>query len=445
MLKKNFFGTDGIRGSVTDGEISSEFVLKLGVTSGVVLKNYFSEPNVIIGKDTRSSGDMLECAIISGLVKTGVNVVCAGRISTPAVAFFTKSLRFSLGIVISASHNSFHDNGFKFFDSDGNKLSDFFENEIEKVFNSNISYIKQIKIGKKRNLVDANGRYVEFCKSSFPTNLNLKNFKIVLDSANGAACGLLGLVYRELGSNVIEFANIPNGENINDGVGSMYPQTLSKLVLKNKADFGVALDGDGDRFIMSDKEGRIFNGDELLYAITKEKISKLGVSKVNGVVGTLMSNLGLEKSLLNLGLEFRRSKVGDKFISEMLRETGWFLGGESSGHILCLDTHTTGDGIINSLQVFSAIINSGLDLDKLISDLVLIPQVLVNVPIEGKKDWKNNVKFIKAQENVAADLGGKGRLLVRSSGTEPLLRIMVEAETENEAKNQANYLSSMLE
>ena len=225
----------------------------------------------------------------------------------------------------------------------------------------------------------------------------------------------------------------------------MYPQTLSKLVLKNKADFGVALDGDGDRFIMSDKEGRVFNGDELLYAITKEKISKLGVSKVNGVVGTLMTNLGLEKSLLNLGLEFRRSKVGDKFISEMLRETGWFLGGESSGHILCLDTHTTGDGIINSLQVFSAIINSGLDLDKLISDLVLIPQVLVNVPIEGKKDWKNNVKFIKAQENVAADLGGKGRLLVRSSGTEPLLRFMVEAETENEAKNQANYLSSMLE
>ena len=442
---KDIFGTDGIRGPVGPGGINTDLVLKVGLAFGKMLGERYSHPGVLVGKDTRVSSDALEASLIAGLLSAGVDVSCAGILPTPGIAYLTKSMHFSAGIIVSASHNHFSDNGLKFFDDSGNKLSEIFEKKVIKHLGSSSNLATKGIYGKQTSLTDATGRYVEFCKASSPDGFSLSGMKIILDAANGAAFKSLGLVFSELGANIIEIASCPNGININDGVGCVHPTNLSEAVLQHTADLGLSLDGDGDRLIISDRYGRIFNGDELLYVIAKSKVQKKGVGEIRGVVGTLMSNLGLEKAIISIGLEFRRSKVGDRYIAELLRETGWRIGGESSGHIIYLDAHSTGDGIISAIQVLSAILDSGIELDGLLQDFEKIPQVLINVPIARSNNWRDNSTFLAAQQMVANELGDNGRLLVRPSGTEPLLRIMVEAQTEIDAKEKADFLAKTLD
>ncbi len=437
------FGTDGIRGNVSESAISPEFALKLGIATGIALADKKKATEVIIGRDTRSSGDMLVSALASGLNQAGLNVRNAGIIPSPAVAFLTKSIGATAGIVVSASHNKFHDNGFKFFDSSGKKISETMEKQIQDNLNS-FCPIDPLNLGTQENCEDATARYIEFCKSCFPRDLSLKGKKIVLDSANGAASFCAGKILRELGSEVVEIGNEPNGKNINDSVGTLFTQKLVDSVLNVSADYGIALDGDGDRLKLVDHLGRVFDGDELLYAITKIRVRTQGASSVQGVVGTPMSNLGLERAINKFGLEFRRAKVGDRYILQMLEENGWFLGGETSGHILVLNMHTTGDGIISALQVLEAVITIGDDLANFIDDLQLLPQLLKNVPLIPEKNWPINDKFKKAQRQVTDRLGREGRILVRASGTEPLIRVMAEASTEKLAQECVDYLISNL-
>ena len=412
---------------------------------GKVFKTFSDKPVVIVGRDTRISGQMFESSIQAGLIYAGVDVIIAGCIPTPAVAYLTKSMRLTAGVVISASHNSSHDNGIKFFDEKGNKLPDEIEKQIESFFNNFDFSYKSYILGKVNHLNDALGRYVEFCKGTFPNHLSLSGFHIVVDAAHGSSGKSIESVLVELGAKVTSIANSPNGTNINENVGTTFPQNISVAVTKFSGDFGIALDGDGDRFLIVDKKGRIFQGDELLYSIAKDRVRADGASRVQGVVGTLMSNFGLEKCIQNIGLEFRRSRVGDRFIAEMLRETGWKLGGESSGHILCLDLHSTGDGIINSLQVLAALLNSDVSLSQWTSELELMPQYLLNIPIDKFPNWYESENFLKAKRSVIQQLGNQGRLLVRPSGTEPLLRIMVESYDEKVSKTLANELSLSLE
>lgn len=431
MSERRYFGTDGIRGEVGGPTINAAFVLRLGYAAGLVLAKAHtsaSRPTVVIGKDTRISGYMLESALEAGLSAAGVDVLLVGPIPTPAVAYLTRTLRLTAGIVISASHNPYQDNGIKFFSSQGMKLPDELELQIEHAIDLPVNCVASDKLGRARRLEDSAGRYIEFCKSTFPNELDLVGLKLVVDAAHGAAYHIAPHVFRELGAEVYQIGCEPNGFNINDGVGAMYPEHLLKVVQDRGADIGIALDGDADRLQMVGSDGRLYNGDELLYMIVRDRML---TQEVKGVVGTLMTNLGLENRLKELGVELIRADVGDRYVLEKLLEKGWLYGGESSGHLLCLDYHSTGDGIIAALQILTAMRHHGSLLRELVADLQMYPQKMVNVTWEKGRDWTECQALVGAKEQLEKDLGEKGRVLIRPSGTEPMLRLMVEAETQS--------------
>lgn len=443
MSTRKYFGTDGIRGTVGGPTINAEFALRLGYAAGRVLARHQSErsrPTVVIGKDTRLSGYMLESALEAGLSAAGVDVLLAGPVPTPAVAYLARTLRLAAGIVISASHNPYQDNGIKFFSGNGMKLPDEVEAEIETIIDAPLDCVDSEHLGRARRIDDAAGRYIEFCKSTFPNELALSGLKMVVDAANGAAYHIAPHVFRELGAEVFAVGCQPDGFNINEGVGAMHPEHLVEQVRAHGAHLGIALDGDADRLQMADADGRLYNGDELLYVIVRDRM----LSKpVQGVVGTLMTNFGLEKRLQALGIPFERAKVGDRYVLEMLLQKGWLFGGESSGHLLCLDQHTTGDGIIAALQVLQAMARSGASLAERVGDLRMYPQKMVNVPLEPGLDWQNHAGLQAAQREVEAMLNGRGRVLIRASGTEPKLRLMVEAEELRLAEQGVEQLASV--
>ncbi|HEY4374308.1 MAG TPA: phosphoglucosamine mutase [Burkholderiales bacterium] len=431
-MSRTYFGTDGVRGKVGESPITPDFVLRLGYAAGRVLVQNAGargakgeHPAVLIGKDTRVSGYMLEAALESGFAAAGVDVMLVGPMPTPAVAYLTRAVRAQAGVVISASHNPFADNGIKFFSAGGLKLADAVEQAIEEELERPMGCADSVNLGKARRLNDAAGRYIEFCKSTFPNDLDLRGMKIVVDCAHGAAYQIAPMVFHELGADVTAIGAAPNGRNINDGFGATHPQALIDAVKKQGADLGVALDGDADRLLMVDADGRAYDGDELLYLIVKERRSR---GRVAGVAGTLMTNLAFEQAMGRLGIAFGRAKVGDRYVLEMLGEKGWLFGGENSGHILCLDCHTTGDGIISALQVLSALRNSERSLKEAGSELVLYPQVLKNVRLADRNGWQSNKKLSAAIEGAEGRLNGRGRVLLRPSGTEPVLRVMVEGE-----------------
>lgn len=436
-----YFGTDGVRGRVGTAPITPDFVMRLGYAAGKVLtKSWASstKPTVLIGKDTRISGYMLEAALEAGFAAAGVDVMLAGPMPTPAVAYLTRALRLSSGVVISASHNPYHDNGIKFFSASGNKLADAVEAEIEAELAQPMACVSSEKLGKARRLDDAQGRYIEFCKSTFPNDLDLHGMRIVVDCAHGAAYNIAPHVFHELGAEVITIGNHPNGLNINEGVGATAPQELSRQVIANAAHIGIALDGDADRLVMVDATGRIYNGDELLFVMVKDR---LATGAVPGAVGTLMTNMALEVAFRNMGIGFERAKVGDRYVLEALQERGWLLGGEGSGHLLCLDKHTTGDGIVSALQVMSALKRAGLGLAEMTSEIQLYPQVLINVKIPAGFDWKTNAGMQAEKDAVEKALGDSGRVLIRPSGTEPLIRVMVEAQQADVAERMARRIA----
>ncbi len=441
-MSRKYFGTDGIRGLVGQDPITPEFVLRIGYAAGQVLaannQAVGGRPTVLIGKDTRVSGYMLEAALEAGFAAAGVDVLLSGPLPTPGVAYLTRALRLSAGVVISASHNPFADNGIKFFSGDGNKLPDAVEARIEAMLDMPVACVGSRDLGRARRINDAAGRYIEFCKSSFPNRLDLKGMRIVVDCANGAAYHTAPNVFHELGADVIEFACEPNGFNINADVGAVRPQALQREVREQRADLGIALDGDADRLVIVDPSGRIFNGDELLYAITTERLAR---GPVAGIVGTLMSNLALEQAMLARNVQFERAKVGDRYVLETLQQKGWLLGGETSGHLLCLDCHSTGDGTISALQVLSAMRAQERTLAELCADLTLFPQTLVNVRIEPGFDWERYPRLQSTLSEARAALGGEGRILIRPSGTEPLLRVMVEAANRSSAEQWATRLA----
>jgi phosphoglucosamine mutase len=443
-MTRKYFGTDGVRGRVGEAPITPDFVMKLGYAAGKVLTQTEVEgtkPVVLIGKDTRISGYMLEAALEAGFAAAGVDVMLAGPVPTPAIAYLTRALRLSAGVVISASHNPFDDNGIKFFSASGNKLPDSVEAAIEAALEAPMTCVPSERLGKAKRLFDAQGRYIEFCKSTFPNELDLRGLKIVVDCAHGAAYHIAPDVFHELGAEVVSIGNKPDGFNINAGVGATSPQTLSLAVTEHNAHLGIALDGDADRLLMVDATGRIYNGDELLYVIVKDR---LVTANVGGVVGTLMTNLALEVAFRKMDIEFARAKVGDRYVLEVLQERGWLLGGEGSGHLLVLDKHTTGDGIVSALQVLTALKRSGKTLAEATADLVLFPQCLINVRVETGFDWQKNAAVCAEKEVVEAELGDKGRVLIRASGTEPLLRVMVEAADVNKANSMARRIADKL-
>ncbi len=429
MSQRKYFGTDGIRGVVGGATINPYFALKLGFAAGQVLARHHTQgrgrPTVIIGKDTRISGYMLESALEAGLSAAGVDVLLAGPVPTPAVAYLTRALRLAAGIVISASHNPYHDNGIKFFSARGMKLPDAIELEIEAELDGAPGCVSSESLGRARRVDDAAGRYIEFCKSTFPNELDLSGFRLVVDAAHGAAYHIAPHVFRELGAEVVEIGCQPDGFNINDGVGALHPENLARTVREERADLGIALDGDADRLQMVDARGRVYNGDELLYVLVKGRLAK---GPVHGVVGTLMTNLGFEKRMQALGVGFARANVGDRYVLELMQQKGWLFGGESSGHIISLDCHTTGDGIIAALQVLTTLRQSGLDLPSQVADLLMYPQNMVNVTLDPGIDWQTHEGLAAARAKVEAKLGDRGRVLIRASGTEPKLRLMVEAE-----------------
>lgn len=443
-MSRRYFGTDGIRGTVGTEPISPDFVMRLGYAAGRVLAGSpgGGRPSVLIGKDTRISGYMLEAALEAGFAAAGVDVLLLGPIPTPAVAYLTRALRQSAGVVLSASHNPYHDNGIKFFSGDGNKLPDEVEARIEAAVDQPMGCVKSEMLGKARRIDDACGRYIEFCKSTFPASLDLKGLRIVVDCAHGAAYHTAPHVFHELGAEVIPVAVAPNGMNINDGVGATHPDALRAKVLEHRADIGLALDGDADRLLVVDNAGRIYNGDELLYVIVKERLSR--DRPVAGAVGTLMSNLALELALERLGVGFVRARVGDRYVLETLLQKGWLYGGESSGHLLCLDCHSTGDGTISALQVLTALRRTGRTLDRLTDELRLFPQRLINVPVPKGFDWTRHSGMQREKQRVESELGAHGRVLIRASGTEPLLRVMVEARDAEMADRHAKALADAL-
>ena len=437
-MGRKYFGTDGIRGRVGDAPIVPQFVMRLGYAAGRVLtQGGGGRPTVLIGKDTRISGYMLEEALEAGFAAAGVDVLLSGPIPTPAVAYLTRALRLSAGVVISASHNPFDDNGIKFFSGDGNKLPDAVEERIESELEEPMGCVRSEQLGRARRMEDAAGRYIEFCKSSFPFALDLRGLKMVVDCAHGAAYHTAPHVFHELGADVITIGDKPNGLNINEEVGATHPEALAAAVREHKADVGVALDGDADRIVLVDGDGRVYNGDELLYVIVADRLRDRIVA---GAVGTLMSNLALEQSLAQLGVRFLRAKVGDRYVLETLHQRGWLYGGESSGHLLCLDCHTTGDGTISALQVLCAMRRSGKTLSELTASLRLFPQKLINVRIAKGFDWENHGALKLARAEVETQLGSDGRILIRPSGTEPLLRVMVEARDDDLADRAARRL-----
>jgi phosphoglucosamine mutase len=438
-MSRNYFGTDGIRGTVGEPPITPDFVLRLGHAVGRVLKRTEERPTVLIGKDTRISGYMLESALESGLNSAGVDVVLLGPLPTPGVAYLTKAQRANLGVVISASHNAFPDNGIKFFSAQGTKLPDQWEQEVEAALDEKPQWADSASLGKARRLDDAAGRYIEFCKSSFSQDLTLKGMKIAVDSAHGAAYHIAPKVFHELGAEVFCIGCSPDGLNINDKVGATHPEALVAAVRANQADFGIALDGDADRLQMVDAQGRLFNGDELLYLMVMDRIA--AGQRVPGAVGTLMTNMAVELALKAQDVEFVRAKVGDRYVLEELEKHGWLLGGEGSGHLLCLDKHTTGDGLISALQVLKACARSGKTLAQLLDKVTLFPQTLINVRLQPGQDWKKNARLASECERVEKELDGTGRVLIRASGTEPLLRVMVEASDAQVAQRSAERLA----
>lgn len=440
-MTKKYFGTDGIRGKVGSSAVNPEFVLKLGWAVGRVLVNG-KRKKVIIGKDTRISGYMLESALEAGLSAAGVDVCLLGPMPTPAIAYLTRTLGASAGIVISASHNGFDDNGIKFFSSDGFKLPDSVELAIEQKMEEPMKTVSSRDLGKATRVHDAPGRYIEFCKSSIPPSVKLNGLKIVLDCANGADYHIAPSVFHELGAEVIILSDKPNGFNINERCGSTYPELLQEQVKKHAADLGIAVDGDGDRVILVDHTGEITDGDEILYIIAKDRLLR-GHLK-GGVVGTVMSNLGLEQAMETLGVEFVRAQVGDRYVMEALIDKGWKLGAEPSGHIVCLDKITTGDGIIAALQVLQAMLNSGRSLYDLKKGMQKYPQVIVNVPVQNAKQIIEHPDVKKTLSELENNLDNQGRILLRPSGTEPIIRIMAEGKNFATIENCANTLAELI-
>ena len=438
-MTQKYFGTDGIRGTVGQAPITPDFVLRLAHAVGRVLKRKESRPTVLIGKDTRISGYMLESALESGFNSAGVDVVLLGPLPTPGVAYLTRAQRASLGVVISASHNAYADNGIKFFSAQGTKLGDSWELAVEAALAEEPVWAESAALGKARRLDDAAGRYIEFCKSTFASDLTLKGLKIVVDGANGAAYQIAPKVFHELGAEVIAIGCAPDGMNINHNVGATHPEALIEAVKLHKADYGVALDGDADRLQLVDAAGRLFNGDEVLFLMVSERLDR-GES-VPGTVGTLMTNMAVEVALKKKGVEFVRARVGDRYVLEELEKRGWLLGGEGSGHLLALDKHTTGDGLISALQVLQACVRSGRTLAQLLADVVLFPQTLVNIRLRPGQDWKASPGLDAQTSSAEAELGETGRVLIRASGTEPLLRVMVEASDADQARVLAERIA----
>jgi phosphoglucosamine mutase len=444
---RKYFGTDGIRGRVGEPPITPELVMHLGYAAGKVLASGVDLPPgdhaaVLIGKDTRISGYMLESALQAGLSAAGVDIYLAGPMPTPAVAYLTRALRLQAGIVISASHNAFEDNGIKFFSADGNKLPDAVEHAIEARLDSPIETMPSARLGKARRLSDAAGRYIEFCKSTFPNDLDLRGLKVVVDCAHGATYHIAGHVFHELGADVVLIGSQPDGLNINHASGAVYPQALVSAISAHGAQLGIAFDGDGDRLVMVDDRGRIYDGDELLYVIAsfRQRNDQLK----GGVVGTLMTNFGMEQALAGLGIDFDRAAVGDRYVLERLRQRGWQLGGENSGHIICLDRHTTGDGIVSALQVLHAMRAEERTLAELAQGVTLYPQVLVNVRVSRGFDFRGNETVRAALSETEGSLQGRGRVLLRASGTEPVIRVMVEGDRRETIENLAESLAQVI-
>jgi len=447
-MTKKYFGTDGIRGRVGDALITPEFVMRLGYAAGRVLTSLDSNlakgahPAVLIGKDTRISGYMLEAALEAGLSAAGVDVLLTGPMPTPAVAYLTRALRAQAGIVISASHNPYYDNGIKFFSSLGTKLPDDVEHAIEAALEQPMQVMESDKLGKARRIDDAAGRYVEFCKSTFPNQLDLRGLKIVLDCAHGATYHVAPPVFHELGAEIISIGNKPDGLNINEQVGSTHPQALQKAVVEHGADLGIAFDGDGDRVMMVAADGQLLDGDQLLYIIAASR--QQGGALEGGVVGTLMTNLALEHKLAAMNIPFARAKVGDRYVLELLNQNNWQLGGENSGHILTLDKHSSGDGIIAALQVLHAVIQSGKTLSQLRAELTLYPQVLINVKTARKIDLATHAEIQASVQAAEHELADSGRVLLRASGTEPKIRVMVEGENQQLVQALAERIAQVV-
>jgi len=441
-MTRRYFGTDGIRGTVGQAPITPDFVMRLAHAVGRVLRQTDQHPVVLIGKDTRISGYMLESALESGFNSAGVDVVLLGPVPTPALAYLTRAQRASLGVVISASHNPYDDNGIKFFSAKGAKLSDEWESKVEALVDEPPVWVSSADLGKAKRLDDAAGRYIEFCKSTFSNDFTLKGMKIVVDAANGAAYQIAPKVFHELGADVIAIGCSPDGLNINKGVGATHPEALVAAVQQHGANYGIALDGDADRLQVVDNTGRLYNGDELLYLMVSDRIARDEV--VPGVVGTLMTNMAVELALKRKGIEFIRSKVGDRYVLEALLEKSWLLGGEGSGHLLALDKHTTGDGLISALQVLQACVATGQTMSQLLAEVTLFPQVLINVRIAKDQNWKDSPQLAAVTQAVETELGDSGRILIRASGTEPLVRVMVEAKDLAMAKRCAEKLAATL-
>lgn len=449
-MSRKLFGTDGIRGTVGQHPITPDVVLRLGHAVGRVLKAREPNPVVLIGKDTRISGYMLESALESGLNSAGVSVVLLGPVPTPAVAYLTRAQRASLGAVISASHNAYPDNGIKFFSATGAKLPDEWELAVEAMMAEAPQWVDSAHLGRARRLDDAAGRYIEFCKSTFSSHLSLRGMRIVVDAANGAAYQIAPKVFHELGAEVISIGCAPDGLNINDGVGATHPEALARTVLEQGADYGIALDGDADRLQMVDATGRLFNGDELLYLLAADRLAHREAKgqargpELAGVVGTLMTNMAVELGIQRLGYEFVRANVGDRYVLEELHRRGWILGGEGSGHLLMLERHSTGDGLVSALQVLRACAASGRTVAEQLADVALFPQTLINVRLQPGQDWQSNQRLKDETQAVEAELADAGRVLIRASGTEPLVRVMVEAQDGAVAQASAERLASAI-
>ena len=441
-MTRAYFGTDGIRGTVGKSPITPDFMLRLCHSVGRVLKAKEDRPTVLIGKDTRISGYMIESALEAGFASAGVDVLLTGPLPTPGVAYLTRALRLSLGVVISASHNPFDDNGVKFFSARGEKLPDAWELQVEAMLLQPEEWVDSAKLGKARRIQDARGRYVEFCKGTFSNELSLKGLKIVIDAAHGAAYNVAPEVFHELGAEVITIGCSPNGMNINAGCGATFPAALVEAVKVHGAHYGVALDGDADRLQLVDAEGRLYNGDELLYLMVVDRLTQ-GLP-VSGAVGTLMTNMAVEVALRDRGVGFVRAKVGDRYVLEELLARGWQLGGESSGHLLALDKHTTGDGIVSALLVLQAACRSGRSVARLLDGLTLFTQTLINVRVPSGSDWKSNPQLAQVHAEVIRELGEHGRVLIRPSGTEPLVRVMVEARDGDQALRCAQRIAQTL-
>ena len=448
MSNRQYFGTDGIRGTVGQAPITADFALRLGHAVGRVLQQGLLRggsqraPSVLIGKDTRISGYMMESAMEAGFASAGVDVLLTGPLPTPGVAYLTRALRLDLGVVISASHNAYPDNGIKFFSAKGEKLPDQWEAAVETALAEAPQWVESARLGRARRLDDAQGRYVEFCKSTVSGELTLKGLKLVVDAAHGAAYHVAPAVFHELGAEVISIGCSPNGTNINAGFGATAPQALIQAVREHGANYGVALDGDADRLQLADAAGRLYNGDELLYLMAMDRRAQ--GEAVPGVVGTLMTNMAVEVALAGQGIELARAKVGDRYVLEELGRRGWLLGGEGSGHLLALDKHSTGDGIVSALQILQTVQRSGRSLAQLLAEVTLYPQTMINVRLaNGAADWTRNTRLTQAVEAVKRELGRQGRVLIRASGTEPVLRVMVEASDTEVARSTAQRLADV--